>query len=214
MLYTSWAKAGPGVSLALTRDFRSFQRLGFVLPPENKDATLLPRRIGDRWAMIHRPRAAGQPAHIWIAYSPDLRHWGDHAVLMPAKRGPWWDANKIGLSTPLIETDQGWLMIYHGVKTTVAGAIYRLGLALLDLEDPRRVLLRGNQWIFGPEADYELTGDVANITFPCGYTLGDDGDTLSLYYGAADTSIALATGSIGEMLDWLRTNSETDPAAL
>ena len=96
-------------------------------------------------------------------------------------------------------------MLYHGVRHTPAGCLYRLGVALFDLEDPARLLLRGDEWIFGPEAPYETHGDVANVTFPCGYTIGADGDTLNLYYGAADTCIALATGSISEILQWLDT---------
>jgi predicted GH43/DUF377 family glycosyl hydrolase len=127
--------------------------------------------------------------------------------VLRARRGPWWDANKVGLSPPLIETSEGWLMMYHGVRHTPAGCLYRLGLALLDLEDPRKCLLRSAKWMFGPETDYERTGDVGDVVFPCGYTLGDDGDTINLYYGAADTAIALATGSVGEMLDWLKKNS-------
>jgi predicted GH43/DUF377 family glycosyl hydrolase len=94
-------------------------------------------------------------------------------------------------------------MIYHGVRHTAAGNLYRLGLALFDLEQPERLLLRGDEWIFGPEAAYETHGDVANVAFPCGYTIGADGDSLNVYYGAADTSVALATGSIREMLRWL-----------
>jgi predicted GH43/DUF377 family glycosyl hydrolase len=120
-----------------------------------------------------------------------------------ARKGAWWDAAKIGLSPPLIETPRGWLMIYHGVRYTAAGAIYRLGLALLDLDNPTHCLLRGDSWIFGPETSYERRGDVDNVTFPCGYTIDADGDTINLYYGAADTSIALATGSIGKLLNWL-----------
>lgn len=205
--YTCYSRRGPGVSLALTSDFVDFQRLGNIMPPEDKDASLLPRRIGDRWAMIRRPVPASGRAHIWISFSPDLKHWGDHTLVMEAKLGSWWDAYKIGLSTPLIETPQGWLMMYHGVRTTVAGALYRLGLALLDLDDPAKCLVRGDKWIFGPEADYERTGDVGDVVFPCGYTLGDDGDTVNLYYGAADTSVALATGSVRAMLDWLEDNS-------
>jgi predicted GH43/DUF377 family glycosyl hydrolase len=107
------------------------------------------------------------------------------------------------LSPPLIETTRGWLMLYHGVRRTAAGCLYRLGVALLDLEVPEQVLLRGDSWIFGPEADYERQGDVGNVTFPCGYTLGTDGDTINLYYGAADTSVALAIGSIRDLLRWL-----------
>ncbi|UCG33893.1 MAG: hypothetical protein JSU68_04495 [Phycisphaerales bacterium] len=201
--YTGYGPAGPGVSLALTEDFRSFERIGVVMPPEDKDAALLPERIDGRWAMIHRPVSV-VGAHIWMSFSPDLKHWGDHTLVLRARRGPWWDAHKIGLSPPLIPCDEGWLMMYHGVKPTVAGAIYRVGLALLDRKNPTRCLLRSHRWMFGPETDYERTGDVADVVFPCGYTLGEDGDTLHLYYGAADTCIALATGSVREMLAWLK----------
>jgi len=208
--YTSYSPAGPGVSLALTTDFRSFERLGSVMPPEDKDAALLPRRFNGEWAMIHRPVPRSGGAHIWVSFSGDLRHWGEHHLLFTARRGPWWDANKIGLSPPLIETAEGWLMLYHGVRETAAGCIYRVGVALLDLEDPRRCLMRGSKWIMGPEADYERTGDVAYVVFPCGFTMADDGDTVNLYYGAADTSIGLATGSITEILGWLKENQTPD----
>lgn len=200
--YTSYSRGGPGVSLALTTDFKNFERYGVIMPPEDKDAALLPRRIGGNWALIHRPVTASG-AHIWISYSPDLRHWGSHRMILQARRGAWWDSNKIGLSPPPIETPRGWLMIYHGVRQTAAGCLYRLGLALFDLQTPERCLLRGDDWIFGPEELYEREGDVGNVVFPCGYTLAPDGDTVNLYYGAADTCIALATGSIRRMLDWL-----------
>jgi predicted GH43/DUF377 family glycosyl hydrolase len=124
-------------------------------------------------------------------------------LILEARLGGWWDANKIGLCTPLIETPEGWLMIYHGVKLNAAGAIYRLGLALLDLDLPENCLSRGDEWVFGPKKPYEQHGDVDNVVFPCGYTLADDGDTINLYYGAADTCIAVAKGSIKRMLAWL-----------
>ena len=123
--------------------------------------------------------------------------------MLPARKGAWWDANKVGLSPPLIETPRGWLMIYHGVRNTAAGSLYRLGLALFDLQRPDVLLKRGDEWVFGPEAIYETKGDVGNVAFPCGYTIGADGDTINLYYGAADTSMALATGSIRTLLAWL-----------
>jgi len=204
--YTSFAHGGPGVSLALTKDFREFERYGVIMPPEDKDAALLPRRIGGRWALIHRPMTA-LGAHMWISYSPDLRHWGSHKIILEARRGGWWDANKIGLCSPPIETDKGWLMIYHGVRQTASGNIYRLGLALFDLERPDVCLQRGDSWIFGPEASYERGGDVNDVVFPCGQTIGEDGDTINVYYGAADSSVALATGSIRSMLAWLDRNS-------
>jgi predicted GH43/DUF377 family glycosyl hydrolase len=200
--YTAFSRGGPGVALALTRDFVTFERLGLVMQPDDKDAALLPRRVNGSYALLHRPMTDAA-AHIWISYSPDLRNWGAHHVVLQARRGGWWDANKIGLSPPLIETPRGWLMIYHGVRRTAAGSLYRLGLALLDLEHPERVLLRGDSWVFGPEADYERMGDVDNVAFPCGAIVAADGDTIRLYYGAADTSIALATGSIRELLRWL-----------
>jgi predicted GH43/DUF377 family glycosyl hydrolase len=204
--YTSFARGGPGVSLALTKDFRSFDRFGVIMPPEDKDAALLPRRIGGRWAMIHRPMTA-LGAHMWISYSPDLRHWGSHKIILEARRGGWWDANKIGLCSPPIETEKGWLTIYHGVRQTASGSIYRLGLALFDLVRPDVCLQRGDSWVFGPEAPYERGGDVKDVVFPCGQTIDADGDTINLYYGAADSSIALATGSIRTILTWLNENS-------
>ncbi len=206
IVYTAYTRDGPGVALALTKDFHAFERYGLIMSPEDKDAALLPRRIGGHWALIHRPVSAPR-AHMWISYSPDLRHWGSHKLILEARRGAWWDANKIGLSPPPIETPQGWLVIYHGVRMTAAGCIYRLGLALFDRDQPEKLLKRGDEWVFGPEERYEQRGDVGNVVFPCGYTIGEDGDTIRLYYGAADTTIALATGSISAMLGWLEEHS-------
>ena len=200
--YTAFGRGGPGVSLALTDDFRTFERLGTVMQPDDKDAAVLPRRVRGSFAMLHRP-VTDSGAHVWMSFSPDLRNWGDHKLVLAARKGAWWDAHKIGLSTPLIETERGWLMIYHGVRHTASGALYRVGLALFALDEPDRCLLRGDEWVFGPEAGYETSGDVPNVVFPCGVTLGDDGDTVNLYYGAADSCIALARGSLRRLLDWL-----------
>jgi len=200
--YTAYTRDGPGVALMLTQNFQQFERYGVIMQPDDKDAALLPRRIDGRWALIHRPVSA-TAAHVWISYSTDLREWGSAKMILKARLGGWWDANKIGLSVPLIETSQGWLMIYHGVKQNAAGAIYRLGLALFELENPEYCVKRGDEWVFGPEEPYELHGDVDKVVFPCGYTIAPDGDTIRIYYGAADSSIALATGSIQEILAWL-----------
>ena len=200
--YTAYASGGPGVALAFTKDFHSFERYGVIMQPEDKDAALLPHRIDGRWALIHRPVGATS-AHMWISYSSDLRNWGGHKKILEARLGGWWDANKIGLSPPPIETPKGWLVIYHGVKQNAAGCIYRLGLALFDLNDPERCLKRGDEWVFGPEEPYEQHGDVDKVVFPCGCTVAPDGDTIRIYYGAADSSIAVATASIRRMLQWL-----------
>lgn len=202
VVYTAYTRDGPGVALALTEDFHKFERYGIIMPPEDKDAALLPHRIDGFWAMIHRPVSAPR-AHMWISYSPDLKNWGRHNLMMEARMGAWWDANKIGLSPPPVLTSRGWLVIYHGVRQSCAGCLYRLGLALFDLNKPELCLKRGNEWIFAPEAPYEQRGDVDNVVFPCGYTIAPDGDTIKIYYGAADSSIALATGSVREMLEWL-----------
>lgn len=202
VVYTAYTRGGPGVALALTEDFAHFERYGMIMSPEDKDAALLPHRIGDYWALIHRP-VSYLGAHMWISYSPDLRHWGSHKIMLEARHGGWWDANKIGLCCPPIETPEGWLTIYHGVRQTASGSLYRLGLALFDLHEPEHCLARGSEWIFGPEEPYEQHGDVGYVVFPCGYTLAPDGDTLHVYYGAADSCIALATGSVRAMLEWL-----------
>ncbi|MDA8188259.1 MAG: hypothetical protein M0T85_08970 [Dehalococcoidales bacterium] len=203
--YTAYSSGGPLVSLAVTHDFKTFQRLGPVMPPEDKDAALFPVRFQGRWAMLHRPvpSFSVHGAHIWISFSPDLKHWGDHRILLPARHGAWWDANKIGLSPPPLRTAEGWLILYHGVRQTASGSIYRLGLALLDLEDPTVVLRRSNEWVFGPQERYEKEGDVDDVVFPCGWVL-DGEDDLLLYYGAADKCIALATASLKEILGYLQ----------
>lgn len=214
VVYTAYTRDGPGVSLALTKDFSNFERYGVIMPPEDKDAALLPHRIDGQWALIHRPVSAPR-AHMWISFSDNLYHWGRHKLMLEARLGAWWDANKIGLSPPPLLTEQGWLVIYHGVRQTAAGAIYRLGLALFDLANPQVCLKRCNEWVFGPQETYERRGDVDNVVFPCGTTIAADGDTLRLYYGAADTSIAVATGSIRTLLGALEQSQvEKGPEAV
>lgn len=207
VVYTAYTHDGPGVALALTEDFDTFQRYGLIMQPDDKDAALLPYRIDGRWALIHRPVSA-QGAHMWVSYSPDLRYWGGHKLMLVARKGAWWDANKIGLSPPPIETPEGWLTIYHGVRQTASGCIYRLGLALFELHSPDHCLRRSSEWMFGPEEPYERRGDVDDVVFPCGYTVAPDGDTIRIYYGVADSSIAMATGSIRAMLEWLEQHGE------
>jgi predicted GH43/DUF377 family glycosyl hydrolase len=203
IVYTAFSHLGPLVSLAATDDFRTVRRLGPVMPPEDKDAALFPRRIDGRWAMIHRPTPLRGGAHMWVSYSPDLRHWGDHSLLIEARDGAWWDAGKIGLGPPPIETESGWLVMYHGAHMTAAGPIYRLGLALLDLENPTHVLRRSDEWILGPRAPYERAGDVHEVVFPCGWTVDREADLLYLYYGAADSVVALATAPYSRVLDYV-----------
>ena len=204
--YTAYSRGGPLVALALTDDFVNFDRLGPIMPPEDKDAAMFPRRINGKWAIIHRPIAANYipGAHIWLSYSDDLVHWGDRRVLMRARRGGWWDANKIGLAAPPLETPDGWLLLYHGVRTTASGSIYRLGLALLDLDDPLKVLHRSDEWIFGPTEWYEREGDVDDVTFPSGLVLDEKTGLLKMYYGGADSCIAVATAQLSNLMEYIK----------
>ncbi len=134
--YTAYSPFGPGVALAKTEDFVSVDRLGLVMAP-NKDATLFPEKTRGSWLMLHRPETSSGE-HIWYASSDDLLHWALPDVLLPTNGGPWWDGLRVGTGAPPIRTEKGWLLIYHGVKEAGHGhPIYRLGLALLDLEDPR-----------------------------------------------------------------------------
>jgi predicted GH43/DUF377 family glycosyl hydrolase len=209
VVYVGYSTAGPLVCLATTRDFVAFERHGILMSPEDKDAALFPTRFGDRWALIHRPvpSVSGFGTHIWLSFSPDLRHWGDSRILRAARQGGWWDANKVGLGPPPLLTRDGWLVCYHAVRLTASGSIYRLGLALLDRDDPTKVLARGNEWLFGPHESYERRGDVPDVVFPCGWILRDDGDTLHLYYGAADSVVCVAEASLASLLDHLAQHS-------
>jgi predicted GH43/DUF377 family glycosyl hydrolase len=207
--FTSFGPGGPGLSLATTKDFRSVARLGLVRAPEDKNGGLLPRRINGEFVLLHRPvTALTHRADIWLSRSQDLHSWAPPEPVMAARPGGWWDSARIGIGPPPIETPEGWLLIYHGVRETVAGALYRAGLALLDLDEPTRVLRRCSEWVLGPREDYELMGDVPGVVFPCGLIHRPDSDELRLYYGAADSCIALATASLSEVLSFVMEHGE------
>jgi beta-1,4-mannooligosaccharide/beta-1,4-mannosyl-N-acetylglucosamine phosphorylase len=206
--YVSFSEGGPVVSLAITKNFKTFARLGNMLPPEDKDACLLPRRFKGRFALIHRPIVRGE-AHMWISFSPDLKHWGDHRTLIMTRHA-YWDCHRVGLACQPIETQHGWMTFYHGVRATAAGAIYRLGLALLDLDEPWRVLRRSDEWILGPHEIYERVGDVGGVVFPTGVTVKRETDQLNLYYGAADSTVAAATAKFSECVDYIMSCPKQD----
>ncbi len=206
--YVSFSEGGPVVSLAITKNFRTFARLGALLPPEDKDACLFPRRFNGRFALIHRPIVRGE-AHIWLSFSPDLKHWGDHQLLIPT-RTAYWDCHRVGLACQPVETSEGWLVFYHGVRQTTAGQIYRTGLALLDLQKPWKLLHRSDEWLLGPQAYYERVGDVGDVVFPTGAVVFKETDELRLYYGAADCTIAVATTKLSEIIDYILSSPRID----
>jgi len=200
---TSYGPAGPAVYLATTVDFRTIERHGIVRQPEDKNAALLPYRIDGRWVMLHRPKTeyGGARGEILLSRSEDLVSWSAPEQVMQPRAGAWWDSGRIGIGPPPLRTEQGWLLVYHGVKQTVTGDLYRVGLALLDLDEPTRVLHRLPEWILGPLAAYERVGDVPNVVFPCGLVHDAKTGEIRLYYGAADSCICLATAQLSELLD-------------
>jgi predicted GH43/DUF377 family glycosyl hydrolase len=202
--YTAYGPGGPCVALAMTEDFNTAEPFGIVMPPEDKNASLLPRRVGDHFVLFHRPVSViSQRADIWLSRSADLRSWTTPELVMQSRSGAWWDAARIGMGPPPIETPHGWLAVYHGVKVMVNTSIYRVGLALLDLEHPTRVLRRTANWVLGPAAPYEVVGDVPNVVFPTGAVHDQASDELRLYYGAADNTIAMAAAPMPVVLDHL-----------
>ena len=199
---TAYGPAGPAVFLATTDDFTTIERHGIVRHPEDKNAALLPERIDGNWVLFHRPKTefGGARGEILLSRSTDLLSWTTPEQVLQPRAGAWWDSLRIGLGPPPLRTDEGWLLLYHGVKDTVSGEIYRVGLALLDLDEPTRVLRRLPAWILAPLAPYERTGDVPNVVFPCGL-IHDASGEIRLYYGAADSSICLATAQLDDLLD-------------
>ena len=209
IIYTSFGPGGPSISLATTQDFRSVERLGLIRAPEDKNGALLPRKIDGEFILFHRPVAAlTHRADIWLSRSSDLRSWAAPEPVLAARPGGWWDSARIGIGPPPLETPEGWLVVYHGVRVTVAGALYRVGLALLDLEDPAKVRRRCAEWVLGPRETYELVGDVPGVVFPCGLIHDTESDELRLYYGAADSCIGLATASLSEVLHFVVEHGE------
>ncbi len=200
---TAYGPAGPAVFLATTENFATVERYGIVRHPEDKNAALLPHRIDGRWVLLHRPqmRFGGSHGEIVLSRSSDLVSWSAPEQVLQPRVGAWWDSLRIGIGPPPLRTEHGWLLVYHGVKETVSGEIYRVGLALLDLDEPTRVLRRLPGWVLAPVAPYERAGDVPNVIFPCGLLHDPVTDALRLYYGAADSSICLATGRLRDVMD-------------
>lgn len=199
--YISYGRDGRAVSLAITRNFKTFARLGSMLPPDDGDACLFPRRFNGRFALLHRPLVQGQD-HIWMSLSPDLKHWGDHRPLIRT-RPEHWDCHRVGLACQPIECSQGWLLFYHGVQEKRDGPIYRVGIALLGRDEPWRVLRRSTDWIMEPKEPYECDGDIGGMVFPTGAIVNVLTNEINLYYGTAQGSVAVATAELQSVEDYI-----------
>jgi len=198
IMYTAYSKYGPRIALAKTEDFFHYERIALVSEPGNKDGILFPERINDEYVRLDRP-IGKNVGSMWVSYSKNLVDWGKSEILMTPRPGMW-DSYRIGASVPPIRTRHGWLEIYHGVKMTAAGPIYRIGTVLMDLEQPHKVVARCNKPILSPRKDYERIGDVGNVAFACGAVVENTGE-IKVYYGAADTCICVATAEFEKLID-------------
>lgn len=214
--YILWCSEfyGPAIGMAVTKDFQTFIRLENPFIPYNRNAVLFPRRINGMYTMLSRPSDSGHTpfGDIFLSQSPDMEFWGKHRhVMSPGK--DWWEATKVGAGAAPIETDEGWLLFYHGVCRTCNGFVYSIGGAILDSEEPSRVRYRCKTFLLTPQEEYEERGFVPNVCFPCAAIVDDDTGRLALYYGAADSYVALAFGYVDEIVDYIKRNSsvcETD----
>jgi beta-1,4-mannooligosaccharide/beta-1,4-mannosyl-N-acetylglucosamine phosphorylase len=202
--YVTWCNGyhGPTIGLGYTSDFETFHQLENAVLPFNRNGVLFPRRIGGRYAMLSRPSDGGHTpfGDIFYSESPDLVHWGRHRhVLAPVPLS--WQSTKIGAGPTPIETEAGWLVVYHGVLTSCNGFVYSIGAAVLDLDEPWKVVARGRDYLLSPQAIYEQVGDVPNVVFPCAALVDHASDRVTIYYGGADTVVCLAHGHLSEILD-------------
>jgi beta-1,4-mannooligosaccharide/beta-1,4-mannosyl-N-acetylglucosamine phosphorylase len=206
--YVTWCNGyhGPTIGVGYTTDFESFYQMENAFLPFNRNGVLFPRKINGKYAMLSRPSDNGHTpfGDIYYSESPDMQHWGRHRHVMGTTRG--WEATKIGAGPIPIETEEGWLLIYHGVLTSCNGFVYSFGAALLDLEKPWQVLHRGEPYLLAPQASYERTGDVPNVAFPCAALVDEATGRVAIYYGGADTVICLAFGYVHELVAFVKAN--------
>ena len=211
--YISWCNGyhGPTIGLAYTEDFKTFTQLENVFLPFNRNGVLFPRKINGMYMMLSRPSDNGHTpfGDIFISQSPDLEFWGRHRYVMGTVKGndSAWQSTKVGPGPVPIETDEGWLLIYHGVITTCNGFVYRMGCALLDIDEPWKVKYRSKDYILAPNELYECVGDVPNVTFPCATLADADTGRIAIYYGCADTVTGLAFTTVDTLLDHIKNNS-------
>ncbi len=203
--YSAYSSYGVRVALAKTRDFKSIERYSLITEADYRNIVIFPEKFNGLYARLDRPHSEISPWSVWISYSPDLRFWGESKMIMkPVKYH--WDEMKIGPGATPIKTSRGWLSIYHGVFPTMDGSVYRLGVALHDLNDPSVIIGVGDEWILQPEEVYEITGYVHNVVFTCGAVDEPDG-TIKLYWGGADKVMCVGTANKEELVDACLTKS-------
>ena len=213
--YIVWCTdfGGAALGLGMTKDFREFVRLENPFVPFNRNGVLFPRKVNGNYLLLSRPSDSGHTpfGDIFLSESPDLTYWGKHKRVMTRGGSGWWQGTKIGGGPIPIETSEGWLLFYHGVSGTANGFVYSMGAALLDLDSPSQVLYRTRDYLLTPEKPYETTGFVPNVVFPCA-TLHDAATgRIAIYYGAADTYVAVAYTQVELLIEYMKNNSELNP---
>lgn len=200
--YVSVGRIGITTSRMTTRDFVSFERQGVMFLPDHKDVALFPSRFDGRYADLTRPmpQSFDRVLGIWISFSEDLVHWGEHQPLALPRKGLW-DSLRTGASAVPFRVPEGWLELYHGVDVN---GRYSMGALLLDADDPSQVIGRSSQPILAPTEDYERTGLYNETVFSCGHIpLDDRGERIRMYYGAADSCLAAADFEVREIIQTL-----------
>lgn len=207
--YVTWCNwyHGPTIGVAYTHDFKTFTQIENAFLPFNRNGVLFPRKINGRFAMLSRPSDNGHTpfGDIFYSESPDMQFWGNHRHVFGTAGG--WQSTKVGAGPIPIETSEGWLLIYHGVLTSCNGFVYSAGAALLDLDQPWKVIARSRHYFLSPQMLYECVGDVPNVVFPCAALCDADTGRLAIYYGGADTVVALAFGYVDELIDYVKKDS-------
>jgi beta-1,4-mannooligosaccharide/beta-1,4-mannosyl-N-acetylglucosamine phosphorylase len=211
--YVTWCNGyhGPTIGIGYTHDFQTFYQLENAFLPYNRNGVLFPRKISGKYAMLSRPSDTGHTpfGDIFYSESPDMCHWGRHRHVMSPMRKASWQSTKIGAGPTPIETTQGWLLFYHGVLTSCNGFVYSMGAALLDLDEPWRVLYRTAPYLLSPQKLYECVGDTPNVVFPCAALFDAPTGRIAIYYGGADTVTCLAYTQADELVEYVKANSET-----
>jgi predicted GH43/DUF377 family glycosyl hydrolase len=203
--YSAYSRHGVRVGLAKTRDFKSIERFSLITEADYRNVVIFPEKFNGLYARLDRPHSEISPWSIWISYSPDLKYWGESKLIMKPVQYHW-DEMKIGPGAPPVKTARGWLSIYHGVFPTMNGCVYRLGVALHDLEDPSQIIAVGDEWILQPEEVYEITGYVHNVVFTCGAVPEKDG-SIKIYWGGADKVMCVGIANIESLVDHCLKNS-------
>lgn len=205
--YSAYSKHGVRIALAKTKNFNSIKKVSFITTADYRNLVLFPEKFNERYVRIDRPHSKISPWSMWISYSPDLIHWGDSELIIKPVQYHW-DEMKIGPGATPFKTDEGWLNIYHGVFPTMSGSVYRLGVALHDLDNPAKIIGVADNWILQPEDEWEITGYVSNVVFTCGAVPENDG-TVKIYWGGADSVMCVGTAIIKELVRSCINNSRS-----